>query len=117
MACGAWVAGPAQTMTSRSALAARVDLGCNFFRYGLVYGDGRSEKLLGEIVRANSGQSSTRPRRSHQEIASGPAAAAPTLDDCFPPEHIDEFVHSSLKNARSGQVRSDPSMSGGCVGR
>ena len=38
---------------SRQALQLAVDLGCNFFDTAWAYGDGHSERLLGELVRAN----------------------------------------------------------------
>src|SRR5437588_3849035 len=38
---------------SLSALQRAVDLGCNFFDTALAYGEGHSESLLGQIVRAN----------------------------------------------------------------
>src|SRR6185503_669261 len=38
---------------SLESLQAAADLGCNFFDTAYVYGDGRSEKLLGQLVRAN----------------------------------------------------------------
>ena len=47
-ACGAWAAGPAPTTTSRlRALDRAIELGCKFFDTAWVYGQGRSEKLLG----------------------------------------------------------------------
>lgn len=38
---------------SLKALQRAVDLGCNFFDTAWAYGEGRSERLLGQIVRAN----------------------------------------------------------------
>ncbi|MGH7466135.1 MAG: aldo/keto reductase, partial [Longimicrobiales bacterium] len=38
---------------SRHSLQLAVDLGCNFFDTAWAYGAGRSERLLGELVRAN----------------------------------------------------------------
>src|SRR5436309_9718513 len=38
---------------TRHALQLAVDLGCNFFDTALAYGEGRSEQMLGELVRAN----------------------------------------------------------------
>jgi len=75
-----------------------VDLGCNFFDTALAYGEGRSEALLGQIVRANPNKriyTSTKvPPRNRQ----WPSRREFTLDDCFPPEHIEESVHQSLQN-------------------
>lgn len=76
-----------------------VDLGCNFFDTALAYGEGKSEGMLGQIVRANPRTrlyTSTKvPPRNRQ----WPSRREFTLDDCFPPEHIEESVHQSLKNA------------------
>ena len=38
---------------SRASLQQAVELGCNFFDTALAYGEGHSEKLLGELVRNN----------------------------------------------------------------
>ena len=38
---------------SLESLQRSVDLGCNFFDTAYVYGNGRSENLLGKLVRAN----------------------------------------------------------------
>ena len=38
---------------SLKSLQAAVDSGCNFFDTAYAYGEGRSENLLGQIVRAN----------------------------------------------------------------
>src|SRR2546430_12432062 len=39
---------------SQQSLQHAVDLGCNFFDTAWAYGEGRSEALLGQLVRANS---------------------------------------------------------------
>ncbi|MFN2494248.1 MAG: aldo/keto reductase, partial [Pyrinomonadaceae bacterium] len=41
---------------SLQSLQASVDLGCNFFDTAYAYGEGHSEKLLGQTVRANRGK-------------------------------------------------------------
>ena len=41
---------------SLQSLQAAVDRGCNFFDTAYAYGNGRSEGLLGQIVRANPGK-------------------------------------------------------------
>jgi len=51
---GAW--GTVSDEDSRRALAAAVDQGINFFDTADVYGDGRSERLVGELVRQTGGQ-------------------------------------------------------------
>ena len=41
---------------SLASLQSSVDLGCNFFDTAYAYGNGRSESLLGQVVRTNSGK-------------------------------------------------------------
>ena len=54
MACGAWPVGPTQTIEeSLQSLQKAIDLGCNFFDTAFAYGEGKSEGLLGRVVRAN----------------------------------------------------------------
>ena len=74
-------------------------LGCNFFDTAWAYGDGKSEGLLGELIRRIPSGGSIRPPRSRPKIASGPAAAEFTLDDCYPPDYIRQYVESSLQNS------------------
>ena len=84
---------------SLASLQRAVDLGCNFFDTAWVYGEGRSEKLLGQIVRANSGKKLYTATKVPPKNLQWPSRRGATLDDCFPPEHIDKYVHSSLENA------------------
>ena len=48
---------------SRAALQRAVDGGCNFFDTAWAYGEGHSERLLGELVRANPGRRTEVPNR------------------------------------------------------
>ena len=41
---------------SLQSLQAAVDRGCNFFDTAYAYGNGRSENLLGQIVKSNPGK-------------------------------------------------------------
>src|SRR5262245_17020475 len=41
---------------SLESLQAAAELGCNFFDTAYAYGDGRSENLLGQILRSNPGK-------------------------------------------------------------
>jgi aryl-alcohol dehydrogenase-like predicted oxidoreductase len=75
-----------------------VDLGCNFFDTALAYGEGRSEKLLGQLVRANPNKRIYASTKVPPLNRRWPSRREFTLDDCFPPEHIEESVHQSLKN-------------------
>jgi len=84
---------------SLRSLQAAVDLECNFFDTAFAYGDGRSEGLLGQIVRANEGSALYTATKIPPKNLKWPAQRGFTLDDCYPPEHIEEYVHRSLENA------------------
>jgi aryl-alcohol dehydrogenase-like predicted oxidoreductase len=84
---------------SLAALQRAADLGCNFFDTAWAYGEGHSENLLGQIVRANSSKKLYTATKIPPKNLKWPSRRGSTLDDAFPPEHIDQYVHSSLKNA------------------
>jgi aryl-alcohol dehydrogenase-like predicted oxidoreductase len=84
---------------SLAALQRAVDLGCNFFDTAWAYGDGRSEALLGRLVRANPGKKLYTASKIPPKNRAWPSRREFTLDDAFPPDHIEEYVHSSLENA------------------
>ncbi len=84
---------------SLAALQRAVDLGCNFFDTAWVYGDGRSEALLGKLIRANPDKRLYTASKIPPKNRVWPSRREFTLDDSFPPDHIEEYVHSSLKNA------------------
>jgi aryl-alcohol dehydrogenase-like predicted oxidoreductase len=84
---------------SRRALQRAVDQGCNFFDTAWAYGGGRSERLLGELVRANPGKRLYTATKIPPMNRKWPSRRHFTLDDCFPPDHIREYVESSLRNA------------------
>jgi aryl-alcohol dehydrogenase-like predicted oxidoreductase len=85
----------AQSLTS---LQLAIDLGCNFFDTAWAYGDGHSESLLGRIVRANPGRRLYTATKIPPKNRIWPSRRGFTLDDCFPPEYIEEYVEKSLAN-------------------
>ncbi|MEA2174936.1 MAG: hypothetical protein QOD00_2528 [Blastocatellia bacterium] len=84
---------------SMRALQSAVDLGCNFFDTAWGYGEGHSEALLGQLVRANPERRLYTATKIPPKNFKWPSRREFTLDDCFPPEHIEEYVHRSLTNA------------------
>jgi aryl-alcohol dehydrogenase-like predicted oxidoreductase len=84
---------------SLRSLQRAVDLGCNFFDTAWAYGQGRSEALLGGLVRRNPRRKLYTATKIPPKNLKWPSRREFTLDECFPPEHIEEYVHSSLKNA------------------
>jgi aryl-alcohol dehydrogenase-like predicted oxidoreductase len=84
---------------SMRALQHAVDLGVNFFDTAWGYGAGHSEGLLGRLVRANPGKKLYTATKIPPKNFKWPSQRGYTLDDCFPPDHIEQYVHSSLTNA------------------
>ena len=83
---------------SLAALQRAVDLGCNFFDTAWAYGDGHSEQLLGKILKANEGKKLYAATKVPPKNRKWPAQRSYKLDDCYPPEYIEEYVAKSLAN-------------------
>ena len=80
------------------SLQAAVDLGLNFFDTAWAYGDGHSEKLLGQILRQNPGVRLYTATKIPPKNRIWPSRREFTLKDCYPPDYIEEYIHRSLKN-------------------
>ncbi len=81
-----------------------LDLGCNFFDTAWAYGDGHSETLLGRLVRDNPGKKVYTATKIPPKNGRWPSRREFTLDDTFPPEHIEEYVRKSLANTGLGSL-------------
>ena len=90
---------------SLRSLQRAVDLGCNFFDTAWAYGEGHSEGLLGRLVRANPNKRLYTASKIPPKNRLWPSRRGIPLDDAFPPDHIEEYVQSSLRN--SGLERID----------
>ena len=84
---------------SLASLQHAVELGCNFFDTAWAYGEGRSERLLGQLVRANPEKKLYTATKIPPKNRKWPSRSEFSLDDCFPPDYIEEYVHRSLENA------------------
>lgn len=80
------------------ALQRAVELGCNFFDTAFAYGEGRSERLLGALVRANPTRRLYTATKIPPKNRRWPAKLEHTLDDTYPPEHVEAHVRRSLEN-------------------
>jgi len=83
---------------SLRSLDLAVRLGCNFFDTAWVYGDGRSEKLLGRTIRAHRDRRLYVATKVPPKNMRWPARSDYSLDDTFPPDHIRAYTEKSLKN-------------------
>src|SRR5260221_10997913 len=84
---------------SFASLQRAADLGCNFFDLAFAYGEGRSEALLGKLLKANPNKKLYTATKIPPKNMQWPALPEHTLADSYPPDHIEEFVHKSLKNS------------------
>ncbi|MBA3255937.1 MAG: aldo/keto reductase, partial [Pyrinomonadaceae bacterium] len=85
---------------SLQSLQTAVNRGCNFFDTAYVYGDGRSENLLGQTVCANRDKRLYTATKVPPRNKQWPARPEYALQESYPPDHVEEFVHRSLESAR-----------------
>jgi len=84
---------------SLASLQRAVDVGCNFFDTAWGYGEGHSESLLGRLVRANPGKRLYTATKVPPKNRKWPSRREFPLDETFPPDHVEEYVHRSLENS------------------
>jgi len=89
---------------SLQALHVAVDLGCNFFDTAWGYGEGHSEGLLGDLVRAHPDKKLYTATKIPPKNFKWPSRRGYTLDETFPPDHIREYTEKSLTNLRLPSV-------------
>jgi aryl-alcohol dehydrogenase-like predicted oxidoreductase len=83
---------------SLQALERAVALGCTFFDTAWAYGSGRSERLLGQVLRRHRGTRLYVATKIPPKNQQWPALASYPLDDVFPADHIREYTERSLEN-------------------
>jgi aryl-alcohol dehydrogenase-like predicted oxidoreductase len=80
------------------ALDLAVELGCNFFDTAWAYGNGKSENILGQLMKRHSDKKFYVATKIPPKNFKWPSKRGYTLDECFPPEYIIEYTEKSLKN-------------------
>jgi aryl-alcohol dehydrogenase-like predicted oxidoreductase len=83
---------------TRDALRLAVELGCNFFDTALAYGEGISERMLGELVRDAPDRRLFIASKIPPKNRCWPSRRGFALADVFPPDHIRSSVETSLAN-------------------
>jgi aryl-alcohol dehydrogenase-like predicted oxidoreductase len=105
---GAWGIGGmmwvgAEDQESLRALHRAIDLGVNFIDTALVYGDGHSEKLVGEVVRYRSEPIYVATKVPPKNML-WPARPGISIDQVFPYRHILQATEESLRHLRLERV-------------
>ena len=75
-----------------------VQLGCTFFDTAWAYGQGHSERLLGDLVRRQAGTRLYTASKIPPKNMKWPARAEYPLDEVYPADHIRRFTENSLEN-------------------
>ena len=83
---------------SLQSLQRAVDLGCTFFDTAWAYGDGHSERLLGRLIKSNPERRLIAASKVPPKNRQWPSQRSHTLDDCYPPEYVAEYIDKSLQN-------------------
>src|SRR5688572_19428701 len=83
---------------SVEALERSITLGCTFFDTALVYGNGKSEQLLGRVLKNHRGSGLRIATKVPPMNMKWPATAEYALSDVFPADHIRRSTETSLTN-------------------
>ena len=83
---------------SLRAVDRAIAMGCTFFDTAWVYGNGKSEQLLGEARRAHPDAEMIIATKIPPKNMRWPALAAYPIRDVYPADHIREYTEKSLAN-------------------
>ncbi|MDQ1087747.1 aldo/keto reductase [Siphonobacter sp. SORGH_AS_1065] len=81
-----------------------VELGCNFFDTAWGYGAGKSEEILGDLLKRHSDRCLYAATKIPPKNFKWPSKPDYTLEECFPASHIIEYTEKSLKNLKVEQI-------------
>jgi aryl-alcohol dehydrogenase-like predicted oxidoreductase len=99
---GGWTG--SEDAESMASLQRAVELGCNFFDTAWAYGEGHSERLLGDLVRSQREARLYVATKIPPKNQKWPARPEYRLDDVFPPGYIRRLTESSLENLGLQQI-------------
>lgn len=83
---------------SLTSLDKAVELGCNFFDTAWAYGEGHSERLLGQLLRRHPDARLYTATKVPPKNGRWPASVDSSLEDVFPADHVREYTEKSLAN-------------------
>jgi len=85
---------------SLRSLHRAVELGCTFFDTAWAYGQGHSERLLGELVRAHPDRRLVVASKVPPKNMKWPGKAEYAAGDVYPEDHIRHYTEESLRHLR-----------------
>jgi len=88
----------AQDEESLQALQRAIDLGVNFIDTALAYGEGHSERLIGQVLRNNLNTRIIVATKIPPKNDQWPAPAGVPVEEAFPGPYIQECTEQSLRN-------------------
>jgi aryl-alcohol dehydrogenase-like predicted oxidoreductase len=83
---------------SLRSLHRAVELGCTFLDTAWAYGQGRSERLLGELVRAHPGRGLVVASKVPPKNMKWPGKAEYAAGDTYPADHVRQLTEASLEH-------------------
>lgn len=83
---------------SVAALHRSIELGCTFFDTALAYGDGKSERLLGDVLPAHRDRELVVATKVPPKNGKWPARPEYALEDVFPVDWVVDATERSLTN-------------------
>ncbi|CAG5006307.1 Aldo-keto reductase YhdN [Dyadobacter sp. CECT 9275] len=81
-----------------------VESGVNFFDTAWGYGEGLSERILGDLIRRNAGKKIYAATKIPPKNRQWPSRPEFTLDEVFPADYIVEYTEKSLHNLGLEQI-------------
>lgn len=105
---GAWAIGGSwgqqSDEDSLAALRTALDLGCNFIDTAQVYGDGRSERLIGQILRERKGEKVYVATKIPPAPGEWPPSPYDRVEERYPEKYLRERVERSLKDLQTDSL-------------
>ncbi len=89
---------------SMETLQTSLERGCNFFDSAWAYGDGKSDRLLGKLIKNNPNASIVAASKIPPKNLKWPASANDRLHQVFPRQHIIEYTEKILEGVGSGSL-------------
>lgn len=105
---GAWALGggwgPQEDKDSLAALHAALDLGCNFIDTALAYGEGRSERLIGQVLRERKGERVYVATKIPPAPGAWPPGPHDDIEVRYPESYLRTKVEECLRNLGTDRI-------------